>query len=374
MKTYNIVAYFIMALSFVACEKSSEESTEEIAIEAPTNYTVFLSSGNNLNAVVLGTPNDELIVKNSVASFSEIPSEYVKFRDSDEISFYYTSNCQANIELYNAANYTTNSFQVFQDLDPCAIEVTAITHTAELIFIAYERELLGKDMQNVVRIISLNNSGENHIDISLDKKPVDLITSSNRLFVLTLNEFVTDEYHLSVFDLNTNQQIVELDLGYNALKLFKNNSEQVLISYPELHTTLDPISLDKTYTTYSENTAPDFITTKDSFLDSSGKMYFQKAMLNTEIDMVPAIYDFQTNNTVVYLFENFLTESDINVKYRIATTTSIGYDEQNNYMLIGYQKKGEVNKGGILRITPAPDFKIIDNIDLDGVPQTIFVN
>ncbi|WP_339665649.1 hypothetical protein, partial [Maribacter arcticus] len=98
------------------------------------------------------------------------------------------------------------------------------------------------------------------------------------------------------------------------------------------------------------------------------------AISNSAIDMVPAIYDFQTNNTVVYLFENFLTESDINVKYRIATTTSIGYDEQNNYMLIGYQKKGEVNKGGILRITPAPDFKIIDNIDLDGVPQTIFVN
>jgi len=201
-----------------------------------------------------------------------------------------------------------------------------------------------------------------------------LITSSNRLFVLTLNEFVTDEYHLSVLDLNTNQQIVEVNLGYSALKLFKNNSEQVLISYPELHTTLGQISLDKTYTIYSENTAPDFITTKDSFLDSSGKMYFQKAMLNTEIAMVSAIYDFQTNNTVVYLFENFLTESDINVKYRIATTTSIGYDEQNNYMLIGYQKKGEVNKGGILRITPAPDFKIIDNIDLDGVPQTIFVN
>jgi len=113
MKTYNIVAYFIMALSFVSCEKSSEESIEEIAIEAPTNYTVFLSSSNNLNAVVLGTSNDELIVKNSVASFFEIPSEYVKFRDSDEISFYYTSNCQANIELYNAAKNTANSFQVF---------------------------------------------------------------------------------------------------------------------------------------------------------------------------------------------------------------------------------------------------------------------
>lgn len=374
MKTYTIVAYFIMALSFVACEKSSIVSSEEITIETPANYTVFLSSSNKLNAVVLGTSDDELIVKNSVASFTEIPSEYVKFRDSDKISFYYTSNCEANIQLYNAGNNTVNSFQVFQDLNPCAIEVTAITHTAELIFIAYERELLGKDMQNVIRIVSLNNTTENHIDITLDKKPVDLITSSNRLFVLTLNEFVTDEYHLSVIDLNTNEQIIELDLGYNALKLFKNYSEQVIISYTELHTTLNPISLEKTYTTYGDNTAPDFITTKDSFLDSSGKMYFQKTIPNSAIDMVPAIYDFQTNNTVVYLFENFLTESDINVKYKIASTTSIGYDELNNYMLIGYQKKDEENKGGILRITPAPNFKIIDNIDLEGVPQSIFVN
>jgi hypothetical protein len=363
-----------MALSFFACEKSAEESLEKIAIEAPTNYTVFLSNSTKLNAVVLGTSDDGFVVKNPVVSFSEIPSEYVKFRDSDEISFYYTTNCQANIELYNAANNTANSFQVFQDLDPCAVEVAAITHSAELIFIAYERELQGKDKQNVVRIVSLNTITENHIDIILDKKPVDLITSSNRLFVLTLNEFVTDEYHLSVFDLNTNQQIIELDLGYNALKLFKNNSEQVIISYPELHITLNPVSLDKTYTTYGDNTAPDFVTTKDSFLDSSGKMYFQKAMPNSEIDMVPAIYDFQTNNTVVYLFENFLTESDINVKYKIASTTTIGYDELNNYMLIGYQKKGEENKGGILRITPAPDFKIIDNIYLEGVPRAIFVN
>ena len=103
-------------------------------------------------------------------------------------------------------------------------------------------------------------------------------------------------------------------------------------------------------------------------------MYFQKAISNSAIDMVPAIYDFQTNNTVVYLFENFLTESDINVKYKIASTTSIGYDELNNYMLIGYKKKDEENKGGILRITPAPNFKIIDNIDLEGVPKSIFVN
>ena len=374
MKTYNIVAIYIMALIFVACEKSSEESVEEIAVEIPANYTVFLSSGNELNAVVLGNSDGELVVKKSVASIIDIPSTYLKFRDSDEISLYYQSNCDANIQLYNAVSNTAISNEIFKDLDPCSIEVTAITHSAELVFIAYERELDGKDKQNVVRVISLSNNTDNHIEITLDKKPVDLITSSNRLFVLTLNEFVTDEYHLSIFDLNTNQQIIELDLGYNALKLFKNSSDQIIISYPELHTTLDPVSLDKTYTTYGDSSEPDFITTNDSFFDSSGKMYYQKYIPNADINMVPAIYNFQTNNTTVYLFENFISESDLSVKYKIATATSIGYDEHNNYMLIGYQKKDKINKGGILRITPAPDFNIIDNIDLDGVPQTIFVN
>ncbi len=103
-------------------------------------------------------------------------------------------------------------------------------------------------------------------------------------------------------------------------------------------------------------------------------MFFQKTITAASIETVPAIYDFEKNNTVVYLYENFLTEAELNVQYNIGMTTSIGYDEKNDFVLIGYQKKGQQNKGGILRISPSPDFKIIDNIDLEGVPQTIFVN
>ncbi|WP_339837462.1 hypothetical protein [uncultured Maribacter sp.] len=374
MKTYNIVAYLFMALSFSACEKSSVANSEEVATVIPSNYTVFLSSSNHLNTVVLGSSDDGLEVQNSVTSFTEIPSKYTKFRTSDEISFYYTKNCEAKIQVYNAKSDIVKSYEVFKDFDPCSIDVIAITHTEQSIFIAYERELQGKDKQNTVRVVPLNTNGNNSIDIPLDKKPVDLITSTNRLFVLTLNEFVTDEYHLSVVDLNTNELLMEIDLGRNVAKLFKNNAEQIIISNPKLHTTLDPVTLDKTYTTYGENTEPGFLTTKDSFIDSAGKMYFQKTMQTSGVTSVPAIYNFQENSTVVYLFENFLSESELNVKYSIASTTSIGYDELNDFVLIGYQKKGNSNKGGILRISPAPEFKIIDNIDLDGVPQTIFVN
>jgi hypothetical protein len=226
----------------------------------------------------------------------------------------------------------------------------------------------------MVRFISLTTDIGTFIDIPLEKKPVDLVPSLNRLFVLTLNEFVTNEFHLSVIDMTSKDTLMEVDLGFDATKLFKNNANKIIISYPELHTTLDPISLEKTYTMYGKDTAPGFLSTKDSFMDSKGRMFFQKTIQAASIETVPAIYDFEKNNTVVYLYENFLTEAELNVQYNIGMTTSIGYDEKNDFVLIGYQKKGQQDKGGILRISPSPDFKIIDNIDLEGVPQTIFVN
>lgn len=362
-----------MAFSFIACDKSTEENLEELPTAINTNYTVVLKS-NKLTATIIASDEEGLAVKNAATNFEDIPFTALKHRAADEVSYYYTSNCKATIQLYDAVSDTTTMLSVFDDLDPCSIEVTAIAHTEAEMFVSFERDLIGKDKQYIVRIISLASENSTFIDIILDKKPVDLISSSNRLFVMTINEYVTDEFHLSVIDLNTKENLIELDLGNDARKLLKNNSNQIIISYPELHTTLDPMTLDIKYTMYGEGTAPGFLTTIDSFMDTAGRIYFQKIMPTATITAVPAIYDFDKNNTVVYLFENFLSESELNVKYGISATTSIGYDEKNNYVLIGYQKKSDAGKGGILRISPAPDFEVIDNIDLEGVPQTIFVN
>ncbi|APQ19130.1 hypothetical protein BTR34_18175 [Maribacter hydrothermalis] len=364
---------FVLAFSFVSCDKSSSASSEIEETGIPVNYTVFLSKNNQLSALELSALNGELTVNGELSTFANIPSTYKKFRTSNDISFYYTSNCKGYIQWYNVISNEAMLLEMFNDIEPCAIQITSIAHTDKYVMISYEMDLPGKDSQKVVRIYSKNETSEPYIELILDKKPIDLISSANRLFVLTLNEFVTDEFHLSVFDLSTNEELIELDLGVNAKKLFKNGLEQIIISYPEFHTIIDPVSLDKTYTTYGENSEPNFTTTKDSFLDITGKMYFQKAILDAEIDMVPAIYDFQTNNTVVYLFENFLSESEINVKYNIGSTSAIAHDDNNKYMLIGYQKKNQAGKGGVLRVSTAPELKIIDNINLDGVPQTIFV-
>ncbi|WP_324026908.1 hypothetical protein QSV08_04350 [Maribacter sp. BPC-D8] len=373
MNTYKYVACFVLAFSFFACEKSSEQVDEEIVANVQVDYTVFLQNNNQLNGVVVASANDEFAVKSTVSSFSNIPSNALKYRTTNDIGYYSTTNCQATFQWFNAEDSSSESVSLFSDIDACSINVLAMAYSNELAAIAYERELLGKDKQFVVRLNLLNDATVNPVEISLDKKPIDIVVSSNRLFVLTLNEFVSDEFHLSVIDLDDNEVLMELDLGLDAQRLFTNNAGKVIISYPELHTTLDPFTLEKSYTTYGENTEPGFVTTKDFFLDSAGKFYFQKNIPSAEIEEVPAIYDFEKNSTVVYLFENFLTETELNMKYSIAQTTSIAYDEKNNYVLIGYQKKGQVDKGGILRITPAPDFKLIDNIDLEGVPKTIFV-
>mgnify|MGYP003639991214 FL=1 len=373
MKTYNIVACLMLAFSFVACEKSTDTSTEEIKTSVVSDYTVFMQNNNQLNAVVVNSTGEEIIVENTLASFNDVPSNSLKYRTTLDISYFYTSNCQSNFQWYDASSETTKSIPLFEDLDSCELNVIATAHSSESAFIAYERELLGKDKQFVVRVNSLAQTTASYSEITLDKKPIDIIASGDRLFILTLDEYVTDNYYLSVIDLDTDIIIMELDLGVDALRLFTNNSGKVIVSYPKLHTTIDPLTLDKEYTTYGENTEPGFITTNDYYMDAAGKLYFHKNMPSAAVTEVPAIYDFEKNNTVVYLFENFLTETELDIKYNIAETTAIAYDNKNNYVLIGYKKNGSADEGGILRITPSPDFKLIDNLDLEGVPQTIFV-
>ena len=373
MKTYKFVAIIVMAFGFVSCEKSSGEIPEELTYSSKGDYTVILKSNNELKATILGDSKEGLVVQSEAIGFKEIPDNAFKFRTSEEISFYYTSSCQAFIQLYDATDDDRTVFSVFEDVNPCDIYVTAIAHTDDEIFVSYERELVGKDKLYMIRSISIASKGSEISDIELNKKPIDLMPSSGRLFVMTKNEFITDEFHLSVIDLDSKESLIELDLGNDATKLFKNKEEQIIIGYPELHTTLNPITLDKSYTTYGNYTSPGFINTSNTYIDVKGIFYFQKTVESSSVTTVPASYDFKKNSTVVYLYENFLSETELNVKYSIASTTAIGFDDDNGFILIGYQKKGQSEKGGMLRISPAPDFKIIDNIDLEGIPQNIFV-
>jgi hypothetical protein len=52
----------------------------------------------------------------------------------------------------------------------------------------------------------------------------------------------------------------------------------------------------------------------------------------------------------------------------------VSFDAKNNLILIGYKKKGDNAKGGLMRIKPIPDPKFLDNVNLEGIPMALFPN
>ena len=267
------------------------------------------------------------------------------------------------------------NWKCFADLSDCDLTATTIAESSNSIFIGYEVEKSSMANDYLVRVIDLNTTDNSFVDVTLDKKPVDLEIANNRLFILTLDEAVTGENSLSVMDLNTNTLIIEMGLGYDAQRIFKNIYDDIIISYSELHTTLNSATMDFVYTQYSSGTEPQFVSSNSNHFDPEGKLYYPMSPGSNSIyPVIPAVYDFSQNLVILYAYENFLTEAKRDFEFEIETTTTVSYDEKNNLMLIGYKKTGGSNKGGLLRIKPAPEPAFVDNLDLDGIPYGIFID
>ena len=141
-----------------------------------------------------------------------------------------------------------------------------------------------------------------------------------------------------------------------------------------MHTTYNSTTLDFNYTNYPDGKSPNFVGTTFKHFDLAGKMYYAaSAGENSSYSHIPAIYDFENQLTVLYAFENFLTEAQRNVQFSIENTTAVNYDEKNNLLLVGYAKS-DGSGGGILRIKPAPEPTFIGNLDLSGIPYVIRTN
>ena len=189
---------------------------------------------------------------------------------------------------------------------------------------------------------------------------------------MTFDEEITDENGLTVMDLNTKELIHEMNLGYDARQMIKDIDGNLIISYDELHTLLNSSTMDVQYIGYEVGKEPKFARSETSYLDAEGKLYYQRPN-EGGIPHIPAVYDFPLKTVYLYIYENFLTEAQIEFEFEIGDTTIVSYDEANNLMLIGYKKSSDPNKGGLLRVKPVPEPAFIDNIDLDGVPHDIFL-
>ncbi|MFS4491519.1 hypothetical protein [Maribacter sp. 2308TA10-17] len=376
MKTYfTFCALF--ALVFLGCSKSDDPSSEvEGGKSIDADYIVLLSKDGILKPQLLNANAEVVTLNPAESSLTEKANPDLSFVDgANFIQYHKDGTCNAQVISHNFKNDTNKEIAAFSDLDDCNLTAKAIAKSDDFLFISYE--LTGSNSSAYfVRIIDLGASELSAIDVTLDKNPVDLAVANNRLFILTSDGLMTEEHSLSVMDISNNTLIHELDLGFRARRIFTDVQQNIIISNDALHTTLNSATMAYEYTQYDNATAPNFSTSESTNFDLSGRLFYpMNPGENSSYPLVPAIYDFSKKRVTLYAYENFLTEAKRNFEYEIETTATIGYDEANGLMLIGYQKMNSASKlGGLLRIRLAPEPAVIDNIDLDGVPYEIIIN
>src|SRR5680860_1856705 len=110
------------------------------------------------------------------------------------------SNCDGSITVHDFNDATTRSFDVFADLGTCTLTPKAIVKGDTFVYIAYEKEINAETNEFWVRAIDISSTEITTEDIALKYTPEGLAFSNDRLFILGLDEEITDEHKLTVLD------------------------------------------------------------------------------------------------------------------------------------------------------------------------------
>ncbi len=367
-----------MALFVVGCSTSDEPTKDDGKIEqsVEANYTLLLNTGGILTGKLLNGDAETLNVNDGASGFTAIAEPQLISDEGKVLTAYHkTSSCGGTITVHDFNNVTSKSFDIFADLGACNLTAKAIVKGGNILYVAYKKEISFEITEFWVRAVDISGAETTFKDAQLEFDPVGLAFSNARLFIMGLDEDVSGEHKLTVLSEDTNTEIYKDNLGFDARSILKNPEGNIIVAYDNLHTTINSKTLDEAYTNYGPDSAPNFATSELRHFDSNGKMYY--AMLagtHSVYLQIPAVYDFDKNSAVLYAFENFLTEVQLKFEFEIENTTLVHYDEVNNLLLVGYKKSGEGKKGGLLRINPVPQPKFAGNLDLDGVPYSIYIN
>jgi hypothetical protein len=377
MKTCPLF-YAFLVLFAIGCSKSEEPSDEDGKTEQEVDaaYTLLLKDNGQLTGALLEADAETLSVNDADSGFDEIAEPQLISEDGKVLTMYHKkSDCSGTVIVHDFESDTAKSFDVFTDLDACTLTAHAVVNGGNTVYAAYTLEQDSKADAYFIRAMNISGGESTFVDIALEFKPVDLVFAKDRLFVLALDEHITGEHKLTIVDPGTNRILFTEKLGLDALGFFKDPEENIIVGYEELHTTYDSQTLDFNHTNYPPDAQPNLTGATFRDFDSSGKMYYARiAGAHSEYERIPAVYDFDTNSSVLYAYENFLTEAQREFEFEIENTTVVQYDEANNLLLVGYKKSGESNKGGLLRIKPIPKPKFAGNLDLDGVPYSIYID
>ncbi|MGB5555376.1 MAG: hypothetical protein WBM83_12005 [Flavobacteriaceae bacterium] len=371
MKTYKIF-YAVLALFIIGCSKSDDNGGTPEEIGAKADYTLLVSANGLLKAEPLNATSETFTINPGKSPFTDMVMPQATFKNGSVLSTYQrTTECGGELTIYDFSDHSSSKVEVFGDLEACSLTVNGIAHHDTSFFIAYS---LITDTRTDYFVRVLESSGSSFVDVSINKKPIQMVVAKNRLFVLTKDEEVTLENGLIVMDLKSNGLIFENNLGLDVRKMLVNNEGNLIISYEELHTVLDASTFGQKYVNYQSGLEPKFSNANTTNFDGSGKLYYERPPTGESAHAnIPAIYDFGTNTAFLYIYENFLTQAQIEFELEIGDTTMVCYDENSGLMLIGYKKAGSTTKGGVLRVKPVPDPEFVDNINVDGIPYDIFV-
>lgn len=377
MKTYTNLVGILLMVALAGCSKSASEPLE---IESPVNieadYSILLEESGVLKTKDLKESDSGLEIGTGESAIPSFPtSELTYFSDNSLSFFQLTEDCTGKILIYDFESDSHQLIDAFLDLDACNLQITSVSHSDSRVFISFTKNEVGKEDAFYVRVIDIDTGDVNAVDIELELKPLQTVPSAGKLFVLTIDDEITDENALSVIDIAQESIVFEKMIGFDAKKIFRNPAGDIIISYPELHTTLDSSTMAEAYTQYGELTKPNLFSSEYHRFDGQGKMYY--TLITEEglgVATIPAVYNFDSNISTQYFYENFLSDAQLSVELNIHSTTAIAFDDENNFILVGYKKNGNENAGGLLRITPTPDFTYVDNLNLPGVPKAIYVN
>ncbi len=376
MKTYSII-YALLALVVVSCSKSSDsQPIEEIEKEENffnADYILLEESNGVLSTQLLKSSETTIDLSPAESTFSNVPFSDVLFlKESIFANYAKLTDCSGQVTIHDFSDDTSNIVAVFDDLVACNISVTSIIVEGNMLYVAYVLEETSKINTYFIRAIDLSASEDNIVDVALAKKPLQMAFTNGRIFVLTIDMEITDEYSLSVIDGASTTVIHEIGLGYDVEQIFSDGDQNMIIAYPELHTVLNSATMSVQYTGYENGKEPMFSDSKFNCFDGQGRLFYKRPIEDAAYSNIPAIYDFSNNLAILYFYENFLTASQLEFEYKIGDTTMVSYDDKNNIMLVGYQKLNDASKGGLLRIQLEPAPELLDNLDLDGVPYQLF--
>ncbi len=372
------LAVLLLGLMLLACSTSEEGPPQPPVddIGVPSNYSILLSDGTTLKSTSYEANAVGIMPQSGTNDLQPIGFPELTYRDALSFSFLKTEgNCTAMVHYWEAATATIRQIALFVEEPDCERNITSVAHSGKQVLVSYGRPGDGpKVLDYFISSIPLAEGGAEWKDLALEKEPLQLLWSSDRIFVLNFDHS-NGKNSLLVLDDSNGQLINELDLGTDVLKILKNSAGQLLVSYKERHLLIDAHSLETlSRVVYTAGKEPNFGNSEVGYFDPGGTLYYSMptGLNSTEYEHIPGVYNFEKHTAYLYYFENFLTEERREL-FDIGDTRALGYDHHNGLILIGYRKAINPLKGGLLRVKPVPEPKFVDQIDLEAVPLHILV-